>query len=210
MPVRGRAVSRRSRAGTRSRVRGALDVHRDLLAQGVPHEMVRLRRPVLSADDLPASLELPASSCVAVRCYLADGRLLAVMVHAGAVPDPGALLDAVRARALRAATATEVNAATEFAAGLVSPVGLPREAMLLADAALGESDVLYCATGEGGVALGVRTRDLLVAVGARVANLSGSPMDDADRAGWGGVVALADVIDLDRRAVGRRPRRPTA
>ncbi len=210
-------------------MRGALDVHRELLTRGVPHEMVRLRRPVLSADDLPASLDLPSTSCVAVRCYIAERRadhrgdrgadrfttgeapvgerLVAAMVHAGVVPDPAALLDAVGARALRAATASEVNAVTDSAAGLVSPVGLPASVTLLADAALGEAEVLYCATGEGGVALGVRTRDLLVAVAPRVASLSGTPISEAERAGWDGVVALADVIDLDRRAVSRRPRR---
>ena len=215
-------------------MRGALDVHRELLARGVPHEMVRLRRPVLSADDLPASLDLPARSCVAVRCYVAGdcpdaatpatratavttvtpgadgatgGRWVAAMVHAGVVPDPVALLDAVGARSLRAATGAEVNAVTDSAAGLVSPVGLPAEVALLADAALGEAEVLYCATGEGGVALGVRTHDLLRAVGPRVASLSGTPLTEAERAGWDGVVALADVIDLDARTVTRRARR---
>jgi prolyl-tRNA editing enzyme YbaK/EbsC (Cys-tRNA(Pro) deacylase) len=169
-------------------MRGALDVHRDLLAQDVAHEVVRLRRPVVSADDLPEVLDLPASSCVAVRCYVVDGRTVAVMMQAGDVPDPAALLDALGACKARPATATEVNAATDFAAGLVSPVGLPPAVELLADRALDRDEVLYAPAGESGVVLAVRSRELLAATGARLVALSPQPLSEADRAGWDGVL----------------------
>lgn len=206
-------------------MRGALDVHRELLAQDVAHEVVRLRRPVVSADDLPAALDLPAQDCVAVRCYVTDGRTVAVMMHAGAVPDPAALLDALGARSARPATAAEVNAATDCAAGLVSPVGLPSAVLLLIDAAVtgtapAEDRVLYAAAAEAGVALAIRTGDLLRATGARTATLSGRPLASEDRAGWDGVLegepsadeppgppAPDRVIHLDERPAGRRPAR---
>lgn len=190
-------------------MRGALDVHRDLLAQDVPHEVVRLRRPVVSADDLPAALDLSAGECVAVRCYVADGGTVAVLMHAGAVPDPVALLDALGARTARPATAAEVNAATDCAAGLVSPVGLPADVPLLADTALGGAlggdAVVYAPAAEGGVVLAIRTSDLLRATGARRVPLSPRPLASADRAGWDGVLRRAAdddperVIDLDAR-----------
>jgi len=186
-------------------VRGALDVHRELLARGVPHEIVRLRgTPAADADDLPRALDVEPSACVAVRCYATDLGLVAVVVSAGVVPDPRALLDAVGARTLRPATPDEVNAATEYAAGLVSPVALPDGVLLVADAALTARGVVYCPVGESGVALGIRTADLLQAVGARVAALSALPMPPAGRAPWSGG---ARVIDLDRRAEQRGPRR---
>ncbi|GAC1499811.1 MAG: hypothetical protein NVS2B15_22400 [Pseudarthrobacter sp.] len=47
-----------------------------------------------------------------------------MLVQAGVVPDPAAVLDALGARTLRAAAADEVNAATDYAATLVSPVPL--------------------------------------------------------------------------------------
>ncbi|MCU1690920.1 MAG: hypothetical protein JWM64_11 [Frankiales bacterium] len=177
-------------------------MHRALLDAAVPHEVVRLRRPVLSADDLPGALDLAASECVAVRCYVADDRTVAVLMHAGEVPDPVALLDALGARSVRPATASEVNAATDCAAGLVSPVGLPADVALLADSALGAADVVYTAAAEGGVALGIHVRDLLVHTGARVATLSPQPQPRADRSGWSGVIDL-DADRADDAALAR-------
>jgi prolyl-tRNA editing enzyme YbaK/EbsC (Cys-tRNA(Pro) deacylase) len=158
-------------------VRGALDVHRELLARDVPHEVVRLPSRIATADDLPAALGL-ARGCVAVRCYLVErsGRcaFAAVLVPAGAVPAPEALLDALSARSVRPARPEQVNATTDCTAGLVCPVGLPPDVEVLADAALEQSPTSYCALGEGGVALGIRTPDLLQAVGARTAVLTGA------------------------------------
>jgi len=172
-------------------VKGALDVHRELLARDVPHEMVRLRGRATSADDLPRLLGL-TSGCVAVRCYEAvrerGTAFVAVLVPAGRLPQPGALLDALDAQVVRPARPAAVNTATDFAAGLVPPVGLPPEVELLADTALGESDVSYCPVGEGEVVLGIRTRDLLVVTAARAAALTG-PAPGGD---------LATVLDLDR------------
>lgn len=156
-------------------MRGALDVHRELLARDVPHEVVRLSSRLATADDLPAALGLE-HGCVAVRCYLVErqGRssFVAVLVPAGAVPAPEALLDALAARTVRPARPEQVNAATDSAAGLVCPVGLPPEVEVLADEALERSPTSYCALGEGGVALGIRTPDLLEVVGARTAALT--------------------------------------
>lgn len=188
-------------------MKSALDVHRTLLAVGVAHEMVRLRTAVVGADDLPRALGVPPTSCVAVRCYLTtgpDGRssMSAVMVRAGDIPVPVSLLDALDAVAVRPASGSEVNAATDYAAALVSPICLPDEVLLLADAALGSAEVLYAATGESGVALGIRTRDLLVASRARVTNLTARALADEERSGWQGGAGLetagATVMALHR------------
>lgn len=157
-------------------MRGALDVHRDLLARDVPHEVVRLPGRLLHADDLPGQLGLD-QGCVAVRCYLVErGKstcFAAVLVPAGCVPSPVALLTALHARSVRPARPEQVNAATDCAAGLVCPVGLPPEVEVLADTALEASPTSYCAVGEGGVALGIATQDLLEVTGARRAPLTG-------------------------------------
>lgn len=158
-------------------MKNALDVHRELLAAGVAHEMVRVRGGVQSADELPAGLGVEPDVCAVVRCYVAsydDGRsaFVAVLVRAGDTPDPARLLDAVGATAVRPATADETNDATDYAAPLVCPLGLDERVLLLADAALGGTDVLYAPTGEHGVALGIHTRDLLVAAGARATRLT--------------------------------------
>lgn len=157
-------------------MKGALDIHRELLGRDIPHEIVRLPRVVLQADEIPDALGLSASRCVAVRMYVADGDLVAVAVPAGSTPEPSALLTAVGARGLRPATAQEVNARTDFAAGLVCPVLLPDDVPLYADAVIGTEDVLYAPTGDTGTALGIRSGDMLVVSGALVAELSKAPL----------------------------------
>lgn len=172
-------------------MKGALDVHRELLARDVPHEMVRLHGRATCADDLPRLLGL-THGCVAVRCYEVQRdsgtSFVAVLVPAGRLPALGTLRDALGARVVCPAGPAAVNAATEFSAGLVSPVGLPPDMELLADAAVGESEVSYCPVGEGNVVLGIRTRDLLVASGARVASVTAPGAD-------------TEVLHHDRRRV---------
>jgi prolyl-tRNA editing enzyme YbaK/EbsC (Cys-tRNA(Pro) deacylase) len=186
-------------------VKGALDVHRALLATDVPHEVVRLAARITTADELPRALGRGAG-CLAVRCYSverhdAPAAFVAVLVPAGATPAPGPLLRALDARALRPARAAEVNEATDYATGLVCPVDLPPSVELMADAAIGASDVVYTAIGEGGLALGIRTRDLLVASRARVATLT-TVVDPYVDPCFG---LVADLVDLDRAPAQRRP-----
>jgi len=186
-PVAGRARPTTTRRATRPcqeaiGLKGALDVHRELLARDVPHEVVRLRSRLVTADDLPRVLQLERG-CITVRCYVVereDARsFAAVLVPSGAVPSPQLLLEALDACRVRPAGTDQVNAVTDYAAGLVSPVCLPDDVELLADTSLTGSAVSYCALGEGGVALGIRTRDLLAATGARTADLTGAAPDVA-------------------------------
>jgi prolyl-tRNA editing enzyme YbaK/EbsC (Cys-tRNA(Pro) deacylase) len=179
-------------------MKDALDVHRFLLAAEVPHEVVRLPRPLLSADEIPDVLGLPNTRCVAVRIYQADDRLAAVLVRAGEHPHPGAVLTALDAKSLRVAPPDLVNAATDFAAALVSPVTLPAEIDVLADSCLGHADVVYAATGDAGTALGIPTRWLLTVSRARVAELCAPAASTVD---------LSDELDAEvSRLVGDRRR----
>jgi prolyl-tRNA editing enzyme YbaK/EbsC (Cys-tRNA(Pro) deacylase) len=163
-------------------MKDALDVHRSLLAREVPHEIVRLPRLVLSADEIPDVSGLPPHRCVAVRLYQADDRMVATLVRAGQLPHPGAVLTAIGARSLRAAPADLVNELTDFAASLVSPVLLPDTVEVLADSCVGHHEVVYTATGDGGTALGIPSRWLLTVSRARVSELCApaSPVDDLD------------------------------
>lgn len=194
-------------------MKSALDVHRALLAADVPHEMVRLRAPALTGDDLPRSLGVARESCAVVRCYRVTRRdgtthVAAVLLRSGDTPDPATLLDAFQAVSIRPATGAEVNTATDYASSLVSPICLPADVPLLADAALGAGEVLYTPTGESGVALGIHTRDLLIACAARVTNLTAAQLSDHEltdheHAGWQLGVGLdtagAAVLPLDRK-----------
>ena len=161
----------------------ALAVHRVLLERAVPHEVVRLPRPVHSADELPDVLGLPATSCAVVRCYVAgdlgDPRaprvLHAVVVPAGVHPPAAALSAALATPAVREATPAEINTATDCAARLVTAVALPAEVPVLVDTALDTSGTIYTATGESGTALAFRGADLPAVTGGRVLDLTRSP-----------------------------------
>lgn len=152
-------------------MKDALDVHRSLLAREIPHEIVRLPRPVGSADEIPDAIGLAPQRCVAVRMYLADDRPIAVIVRAGTTPHPGAVLAAARSRSLRSARPEAVNELTDFAAPLVSPLLLPDDVLVLADACIGHAEVVYAPTGDSGTAVGITSRWLLTASRASVTEL---------------------------------------
>jgi Cys-tRNA(Pro)/Cys-tRNA(Cys) deacylase len=162
-------------------MKDALAIHRDLLARGVPHEIVRLRRIILTADELPDALGLSPGQCVAVRVYEADDELVAVCVPAGATPAPSALLKATGARRIGIAPVARINAETDFAGGLVAPLLLPDHVPVFADASLASREVLYTPTGESGTALGIHSRDLLIMSRARVAALLTPTLVDLER-----------------------------
>ena len=178
-------------------MKDALDVHRSLLAREVPHEVIRLPRLVLSADEIPDALDLPNEQCLVVRIYHADDKPAAAIVRAGETPHPGALLAALGARTLRLAQPDEVNRLTDFAAPLVSPVLLPDSMPVLADACVGHADVVYAPTGDSGTVLGISSRGLLTASRASVAELC---LPDA------ATIDLASALQVDARQLAQRLR----
>ncbi|TYB49280.1 YbaK/EbsC family protein [Actinomadura chibensis] len=151
-------------------MKDALAIHRALLEWETVHEIVRLPIALANADELPAVLGLPPARCLVTRVYTCDDvhpghRFLAgVIVRAGERPEAEAVRVAAGARAVRPAQADVVNAVTEYAAGLVCPLLLPDDMLLLIDQdivdALPEDDVVYTATGEASTALGIRLRTL--------------------------------------------------
>jgi prolyl-tRNA editing enzyme YbaK/EbsC (Cys-tRNA(Pro) deacylase) len=153
-------------------MKGALDIHRELLSRDVPHEILRLPRVVLDADQLAEVLGVDAEQTVKVRLYMAGGQMIALAVPSGRATQPEALLRAAGSRTVRPATAQEVNESTEYAAGLVAPLLLPKDMPLFVDARIGRHEVVYTATGDTGTALGIATADLLVASAARIADLT--------------------------------------
>lgn len=168
-------------------MRGPLDVHRVLLERLVGHEVVHLPRALGGADDLPDVLGLPASRCIAVRLLTGDEplrpggpRLVAAAVPACSWPSPSRVARQVGVHGLRQATSAEASAATDFAASLVPPIGLPAEVPLLVHAGLLAEPVVYAAVGAGRVALGIRIDDLVAVTGALVLDLAPSALPAAD------------------------------
>jgi prolyl-tRNA editing enzyme YbaK/EbsC (Cys-tRNA(Pro) deacylase) len=152
---------------------GLLNVHQALLAREVHHEIVHLSRSVSEADDIPAALGLEPTRCGVVRVYTSDDGPVAALLPAGEWPDERQLVRGLRlaghsAAGLRPASRDETAAATDYQAGLVSPLGLAGDVTTLADAKLAAMPVVYVPTGDSGTALGIHTEDLLILTGARV------------------------------------------
>ena len=178
---------------------GLLDVHQALLAREVHHEIVHLSRSVSEADDIPAALGLEPTRCGVVRTYASDDGPVAALVPAGQWPDERQLMRGLRraghaAAGLRPASRDETAFATDYQAGLVSPLGLPGQISMFADTMLVAVPVVYVPIGDSGTALGIRTEDLLRLTGARVTWLTLPAERDRDSA--------EPVIVLPRTAVG--------
>jgi prolyl-tRNA editing enzyme YbaK/EbsC (Cys-tRNA(Pro) deacylase) len=81
------------------------------------------------------------------------------------------VLAATGARRIGIAPVDRVNAATQFAGGLVAPLLLPDDVQVVLDASLASREVLYTPTGESGTALGIHAQDLISLTGAVITNL---------------------------------------
>jgi prolyl-tRNA editing enzyme YbaK/EbsC (Cys-tRNA(Pro) deacylase) len=164
-------------------VRGPLEARQVLLEHQVLHNVVRLPQRIANADVLPTALGLTTKDCAAVRCYRTDVGPVAAIVSAGRWPDAALLMAALAVHSpfvteLRQATRDEVNADTDYQAGLVSPLALPCSIVLLADVRLLRSPVVYLPTGDPGTALGMGTRDLLAVTGAKLSVLTRQAPED--------------------------------
>lgn len=165
-------------------MKGTLDVHCELLGRNVRHEILRLPRMVLTADEIPDVLGVPARECLAVRGYDADGLLIGLLLPVDVEPDLAALRIVLHAHRVRAAEPAVVNAVTDYAAGLVPPLPLPDRVVLLADPGLLHRGVVYTPTGDVGTVLGIESTQLLDAARPRLVEVTGA--NTATRATVGG------------------------
>jgi prolyl-tRNA editing enzyme YbaK/EbsC (Cys-tRNA(Pro) deacylase) len=137
----------------------------------VAYEIVRLRRRIDDAAELPEVLGLPSEACLAVRLYDTGEGLVAALLPADRVAATSAVAEAAKADHARPLRPDRVSAVTEFHATLVPPVCLPEDVTVVADSAFGAQDVVYAPTGDGSTALKVRVSDLLALTGGRLAGL---------------------------------------
>lgn len=152
-------------------MRGPIDVTQALLAAGVAHEVVHLRRRIDDASELPEVLGVPSESCLAVRLYDADDAPLAAFLPADRTAATTALARVARARRVQHLSPARVSELTEFHPSLVPPFCLPDGVRTVADRALRSTEVLYTPTGDGSTALKVLTEDLFELARPAVADL---------------------------------------
>ncbi|HEX4816564.1 MAG TPA: YbaK/EbsC family protein [Nonomuraea sp.] len=148
-------------------MKDALAIHRWLLAHQVHHEIVRLPRPMTCADELPETLSAPPERCLMVTVFEVATRIggeavVAVVSPVANPPRQGAVGGLLGVRQVRPAAAHVVNAATDYADGLVCPLLLPESLpMLIDDRLRTDAEPVFTATGERHTALRVGALDLL-------------------------------------------------
>lgn len=158
-------------------MKDALAIHRWLLAHQVHHEIVRLPRPVTRVEELPETISAAPERCVAVTVFEVAPRIgrefvVAVASTLAAPVMPGAVGGLLGVRTVRPAPAHVVNRATDYAAGLVSPLLLPEELPLLIDDRLDcDDEPVLLATGERHTVLGMRALDLLAILSGKTVDL---------------------------------------
>ncbi|GLW12480.1 hypothetical protein Misp01_76080 [Microtetraspora sp. NBRC 13810] len=164
-------------------MKDALAIHRWLLAHQVHHEIVRLPRALTSAAELPEVLSAEPADCLEVSVFEVDTRVglepVAVLHSAGSPPGPALVAAVLSARRVRPASAFLVNAATEYAAGLVCPLLLPEGLTLLIDEGIYDPKhpfrVVHTPAGERRTALSMRACDLLALVPGKRLDLAPRP-----------------------------------
>ncbi|MEU0564173.1 YbaK/EbsC family protein [Nonomuraea sp. NPDC005983] len=158
-------------------MKDALAIHRWLLAHQVHHEIVRLPRPMTCAEELPETISAAPARCVAVTVFEVATRVgreavVAVVSTVADPPPPGAVGALLGARKVRPAPAFLVNSATDYAAGLVSPLLLPQPLPVLIDRRLRpDKEPIFMPTGERHTALTMSALDLLTLVPGKPVDL---------------------------------------
>ncbi|MGW0806197.1 aminoacyl-tRNA deacylase [Nonomuraea sp. NPDC002799] len=161
-------------------MKDALAIHRWLLAHQVHHEIVRLPRPMTCAEELPETVSAAPVRCLMVTVLEVATRIgrevvIAVTSTVAAPPRPEAVKALLGARHVRPAPANVVNAATDYADGLVCPLLLPESLpMFIDDRLLTDTEPIFTATGERHTALSLRALDLLTFMPGKMVDLRGA------------------------------------
>lgn len=155
-------------------------VARALDALGVPHTVFRHTAPVHSLEEAAAARDqTPGQVVRSILFRLGEGEYAMVLVAGPAqVSWPELRKHFARSR-LTMASPEEVLAVTGYAVGAVGPLGLRTPTAVLIDKSVLEQEEVSMGSGERGVAVILRTQDLVRVLGADTVEITQPP----DRAG---------------------------
>ena len=152
---------------------GPLNVHQYLVEHDVAHEIVRLPRPAVGAENLAEVLGLSPRRCLAVHpfhAWTASADVLVLLLASAdlATHTLPALQQLIADRlgddaTLEVAGAELVSRHTDYLAGHVTPLMLPDDVIVVATPEVADlaMSIIYTATGDGGTALGISAADLI-------------------------------------------------
>ena len=142
-------------------MRSFTDVHDDLTAKSVPHEIVHLPSSSRTAQLAADALGVPVGDVVKSLLFqLDETRPVLVLVPGDATVDVDALARDAGALQVRLARSREVRELTGYEPGAVSPCALATEVQVVADPGVFAPEVVYCGGGTTTTMLKIRSADL--------------------------------------------------
>jgi prolyl-tRNA editing enzyme YbaK/EbsC (Cys-tRNA(Pro) deacylase) len=142
-------------------VRSCDDVHDELMAKDIPHEILQLpsssRTAQLAAETLGVDVRDVVKSLLFV---LDDEHAVLALVSGDATVATDALCREMGATQVRLASAREVRDSTGYRPGAVSPCALATDIPVVADPGVFAPAVVYCGGGTTTSMLKIRSADL--------------------------------------------------
>ncbi|MGN9837440.1 aminoacyl-tRNA deacylase [Nonomuraea sp. H19] len=132
------------------------------------------------AEELPETLSAAPERCLMVTVFEVATRVgreavIAVVSSVAAPPRPEAVGGALGVRQVRPAPAHVVNAASDYADGLVCPLLLPESLpMFIDDRVSADTEPVFTTTGERHTALSIHALDLLAILPGKTVDLRGT------------------------------------
>ena len=152
-------------------MRSSTDVHDELDARGVAHDIIQLDAPSHTALQAAAAVGAPVEAVVKSLLFMADGRPVLTLVGGDATVDTEALARELHADVVRLARPREVRELTGYEPGAVPPVALVTVLPVVADPQVFAPDVVYCGGGTTTTLLGIRGADLEALLAPRKASV---------------------------------------
>jgi prolyl-tRNA editing enzyme YbaK/EbsC (Cys-tRNA(Pro) deacylase) len=153
-------------------MRSCSDVHNYLLEQGVAHEIVQLPALSTTVRRAAALLGVPPREVVKSLLFETESGPVVCLVPGDRHVDHGRLRAELGCRDVAPAAAAAVVSLTGYRPGALPPCGLAAELPIVADPAVFELPVIYCGGGTTTTILKIRSADLRLVIGARVAAIA--------------------------------------
>ena len=141
-------------------MRSFTEVHDELDAKGVAHEIIHLVSSSRTAQLAAEALGVPVSDVIKSLVFEVDGRPVLALVGGDATVDADALAREMGAREVALARSRQVRELTGYQPGAVPPCALATDLPVIADPGVFAPEVVYCGGGTTTTMLKIRSADL--------------------------------------------------
>ncbi len=135
-----------------------------LKAKGIPFKVIKLAEEPKTAQDVERLYGCPLKQVLKTVVFIGEAQPLLVVVPGDQRVDLDKLKEAAGQRSLRLATAVEVQNATGYTIGGVTPLGADKSVKLVFDAGVTETPTVNIGSGKAEIGLELKSADLVKAL----------------------------------------------